>query len=64
MKQPQLTIDLGKPFDRIAFVEEKETVEILISVGWMPIWEPNMTLNHADKKVPYPNFSDYYILVG
>lgn len=64
MKQPQLCIDLEKPFERIAFVEEKETVEILISVGWVSIWEPNMTLNHADKKVPYPNFSDYYILVS
>jgi hypothetical protein len=56
----QFNIDLGKPFDRIAFVNERDEAEKMISEGWFPIWEPNaVTLKGAQ----LPNVSPYFILV-
>lgn len=55
----QLNIDLGRPFDRIAFVGERDEAERMIHEGWTPVWEPKL----KSKKVKFPNYSSYFILV-
>ncbi len=55
----QQTIDLGKSFNQITFVGEREEAEMMISKGWIPIWEPGLKAGD----VTLPNYSDYFILV-
>lgn len=61
MNQPQFTVDLGKPFNLITFVGEREEAEMMISKGWTPVWEPNLKIGNL--KIQAPNVSDYFVLV-
>lgn len=53
------SIDLGRPFDQISFVGEREEAERMVAKGWTPVWEPNAKAG----KFNLPNYSDYFILV-
>ncbi|WP_068672317.1 hypothetical protein [Oceanobacillus sp. Castelsardo] len=59
MNQPQFTVDLGKSFNLITFVGEREEAEMMISKGWTPVWAPGTKAGEMD----LPHYSDYFILV-
>lgn len=59
MEQTQLSIELGKSFDQLTFVREREKAERLVEKGWQPVWEPKAKAGEFE----LPNYSNYFILV-
>ncbi|WP_276917465.1 hypothetical protein [Aneurinibacillus aneurinilyticus] len=56
----QFNIDLGKSFDRVVFVKEKDKAEKMVSKGWTPIWDPYA---NTPEGLQLSDVSSYFILV-
>lgn len=57
----KFNMDLGKSFDHIVFVEERDAAEKMISEGWTAIWDPEVKLPSG---VLLPKLSQFFILVA